>query len=61
MVNLLGDLWEGGEPDWIAAAAYPGVKLHLYGKMEARPGRKMGHLTALGPDAAAPELTPGAP
>jgi 5-(carboxyamino)imidazole ribonucleotide synthase len=47
MVNLLGDLWEGGEPDWAAACALPDVKLHLYGKAEARPGRKMGHLTAL--------------
>jgi 5-(carboxyamino)imidazole ribonucleotide synthase len=47
MANLLGDLWENGEPDWAAACAVPGVKLHLYGKAEARPGRKMGHLTAL--------------
>ena len=47
MVNLLGDLWEHGEPDWLAAAAFDNVKLHLYGKQEARPGRKMGHLTAL--------------
>jgi 5-(carboxyamino)imidazole ribonucleotide synthase len=49
MANLLGDLWDNGEPDWAAAAAMPNVKLHLYGKMEARPGRKMGHLTALAP------------
>lgn len=47
MVNLLGDLWQAGEPDWAAACAWPQVKLHLYGKAEARPGRKMGHLTAL--------------
>ncbi|MCX7801004.1 MAG: 5-(carboxyamino)imidazole ribonucleotide synthase [Fimbriimonadales bacterium] len=47
MANLLGDLWSAGEPRWEAALAYPGVKLHLYGKAEARPGRKMGHLTAL--------------
>jgi 5-(carboxyamino)imidazole ribonucleotide synthase len=47
MANLLGDLWENGEPDWSAALALPGVHLHLYGKAEARPGRKMGHLTAL--------------
>ena len=47
MCNLLGDLWETGEPDWAAACAIPGVKLHLYGKAEARKGRKMGHLTAL--------------
>jgi 5-(carboxyamino)imidazole ribonucleotide synthase len=48
MANLLGDLWAGGEPDWAAACAFPDVKLHLYGKSDARPGRKMGHLTALG-------------
>jgi 5-(carboxyamino)imidazole ribonucleotide synthase len=48
MVNLLGDLWEKGEPKWTAALRVPGVKLHLYGKAEARKGRKMGHLTALG-------------
>lgn len=47
MANLLGDLWSGGEPLWQQAAAFPDVKLHLYGKLEARPGRKMGHLTAL--------------
>ncbi len=47
MANLLGDLWAGGEPDWAAVLAHPGVNLHLYGKAEARPGRKMGHLTAL--------------
>ncbi|HEX8915830.1 MAG TPA: 5-(carboxyamino)imidazole ribonucleotide synthase [Humisphaera sp.] len=47
MSNLLGDVWAGGEPNWPAALAIPGVKLHLYGKAEARPGRKMGHLTAL--------------
>ncbi|MBS1859183.1 MAG: 5-(carboxyamino)imidazole ribonucleotide synthase [Acidobacteria bacterium] len=50
MVNLLGDLWNGSAPDWAAACALPGVKLHLYGKSEPRPGRKMGHITALGPD-----------
>ena len=47
MANLLGDLWQGGEPDWAAALRHPDVKLHLYGKAEPRPGRKMGHLTAL--------------
>ncbi|HEY7303279.1 MAG TPA: 5-(carboxyamino)imidazole ribonucleotide synthase [Bryobacteraceae bacterium] len=49
MANLLGDLWNGGEPNWKAAASLPDVKLHLYGKLSARPGRKMGHLTALAP------------
>lgn len=47
MANLLGDLWVQGEPDWAAALAVPGVKLHLYGKKTPRAGRKMGHLTAL--------------
>lgn len=47
MVNLLGDLWANGEPHWAKAAAVADVKLHLYGKSEPRPGRKMGHLTAL--------------
>ncbi len=51
MANLLGDLWSAGEPDWAAALAFPSVKLHLYGKSEPRPGRKMGHLTALAPSA----------
>jgi len=45
MANLLGDLWQPS-PDWAAALAYD-VRLHLYGKRQARPGRKMGHLTAL--------------
>jgi 5-(carboxyamino)imidazole ribonucleotide synthase len=49
MANLLGDLWQQGEPDWPAACAFPNVKLHLYGKHEARVGRKMGHLTARAP------------
>jgi 5-(carboxyamino)imidazole ribonucleotide synthase len=47
MANLLGDLWQDGEPDWASALGVPGVALHLYGKGHARPGRKMGHLTAL--------------
>lgn len=47
MANLLGDLWQGGEPDWAAALADPSIKLHLYGKAAAKRGRKMGHLTAL--------------
>lgn len=48
IANLLGDLWANGEPDWQAVLALPDVKLHLYGKAEPRPGRKMGHLVALG-------------
>lgn len=47
MANLLGDLWETGEPNWAAACAFPNVKVHLYGKLAPRKGRKMGHLTAL--------------
>ena len=50
MANLLGDLWAAGEPNWPVACAFPEVKLHLYGKLEPRPGRKMGHLTALNAD-----------
>jgi 5-(carboxyamino)imidazole ribonucleotide synthase len=52
MANLLGEVWEQGEPDWKAALAFPDVKLHLYGKSSPRPGRKMGHLTALAATAA---------
>jgi 5-(carboxyamino)imidazole ribonucleotide synthase len=48
MVNLLGDRWSRGEPNWAAALAVPNVHLHLYGKHQPRPGRKMGHLTAVG-------------
>ncbi|MFL5403344.1 MAG: 5-(carboxyamino)imidazole ribonucleotide synthase [Gemmatimonadales bacterium] len=48
MINLLGDLWSAGEPRWEEALRRPGVRLHLYGKAEARPGRKMGHLNCLG-------------
>ncbi len=47
MINLLGDLWAEGEPAWGKALAEPGLRLHLYGKAEPRPGRKMGHLTVL--------------
>ena len=47
MVNLLGDLWSSGEPRWVEVFRRPGVKLHLYGKVEPRPGRKMGHLNCL--------------
>jgi len=48
MANLLGDLWVDGEPNWAAACRFTDVKLHLYGKNNPRPGRKMGHLTAVG-------------
>ena len=59
MVNLLGDLWfekgENGEhyrePDWAKLYAVPNLKLHLYGKHHARPGRKMGHFTVIGESA----------
>jgi 5-(carboxyamino)imidazole ribonucleotide synthase len=47
MVNLLGDLWQKGPPCWTAALKHHEVKLHLYGKTEPRPGRKMGHMTVL--------------
>jgi 5-(carboxyamino)imidazole ribonucleotide synthase len=47
MINLLGDQWSKGEPNWASATAISNVKLHLYGKLAPRPGRKMGHLTAL--------------
>lgn len=49
MANLLGDLWRDGSPDWSAALRYDQVKLHLYGKLEPKAGRKMGHLTAMAP------------
>ena len=49
MVQVGGDLWSGGEPNWNAALSEPGIHLHLYGKTEPRSGRKMGHLTALAP------------
>jgi 5-(carboxyamino)imidazole ribonucleotide synthase len=60
MLNLLGDLWLGSAaaptpartPDWAAVLALPGVHLHLYGKLEARRGRKMGHLTVTGAEVA---------
>ena len=51
MVNLLGDVWQHGEPAWTAVFGCPEAKLHLYGKHEARPGRKMGHYTVLGASA----------
>jgi 5-(carboxyamino)imidazole ribonucleotide synthase len=45
MVNVLGDIWRDGEPRWEAVLRHPGAHLHLYGKRDARPGRKMGHVT----------------
>jgi 5-(carboxyamino)imidazole ribonucleotide synthase len=46
MLNLLGDIWVNpATPDWAGVLALPGTHLHLYGKLSARPGRKMGHLT----------------
>ncbi|MDI6748760.1 MAG: 5-(carboxyamino)imidazole ribonucleotide synthase [Rhodocyclaceae bacterium] len=59
MVNLLGDIWyredphHAKEPDWSQLLAIPNLKLHLYGKHHPRPGRKMGHFTVIGSDAAA--------
>ena len=58
MLNLLGDLWfspgasRQAEPSWDRVLALPGTHLHLYGKTEARPGRKMGHLNITGADVA---------
>ncbi len=48
MLNLLGDLWEAGEPDWKPFLGHSEISLHLYGKSEAKPGRKMGHITFIG-------------
>lgn len=56
MVNVLGDAWADGEPDWVAVLGHPSApKLHLYGKAGPRPGRKMGHITVAGatPESAA--------
>lgn len=50
MVNLLGDVWARGEPRWEQVLRHPRAKLHLYGKTQARPGRKMGHYTVLADD-----------
>jgi len=50
MVNLLGELWDAGEPDWTHVLSHPRAKLHLYGKETARLGRKMGHFTVLDED-----------
>ena len=51
MVNLLGDIWRDGEPEWNVLFEQLDLKLHLYGKHEARPGRKMGHFTVIGDEA----------
>lgn len=51
MVNLMGELWNDGEPDWSRVLSDPGLHLHLYDKGRAAPGRKMGHITATGTDA----------
>jgi 5-(carboxyamino)imidazole ribonucleotide synthase len=48
MVNLLGEAWQRGQPQWERVFLAPEAKLHLYGKHEARDGRKMGHYTMLG-------------
>jgi 5-(carboxyamino)imidazole ribonucleotide synthase len=53
MVNILGDAWAAGEPKWAVLETQPGVRLHLYGKAEARPGRKMGHFNVMAADAEA--------
>lgn len=50
MVNLLGDLWKSGDPDWLSLFGDADAKLHLYGKREPRTGRKMGHFCVLGQD-----------
>jgi 5-(carboxyamino)imidazole ribonucleotide synthase len=50
MINLLGDVWRNGDPDWNIVLQHSSAKLHLYGKAEARPGRKMGHFTVLNSD-----------
>jgi 5-(carboxyamino)imidazole ribonucleotide synthase len=53
MLNLLGDIWPQNDPDrtvpdWAAVLALPGTHLHLYGKLDAKKGRKMGHLNFTG-------------
>jgi 5-(carboxyamino)imidazole ribonucleotide synthase len=53
MVNILGDRWQGGGPHWDTLLSHPAIKLHLYGKETARPGRKMGHFNVLDADPAA--------
>ncbi len=53
MVNILGDRWRDGGPHWATLLAHPTIRLHLYGKDSARPGRKMGHFNVLDADPAA--------
>lgn len=53
MINLLGDAWQAGEPDWRGVLSQPEARLHLYGKPEPRPGRKMGHITFVAESGAA--------
>ena len=48
MINLLGEIWRAGPPNWAQLLSDPNVKLHLYDKGEARPGRKMGHFCVTG-------------
>jgi 5-(carboxyamino)imidazole ribonucleotide synthase len=66
MLNLLGDVWFGAggevpaEPDWSVVLRHPQAKLHLYGKAEARRGRKMGHVTVLGETPAEAAASAGA-
>lgn len=60
MINLLSERWDGGEPDWLVPLGRPTAKLHLYGKEPSRPGRKMGHINVLGPDADAAAREAGA-
>jgi len=50
MINLLGDIWGNSQPHWDTLLSQPQNKLHLYGKKEARPGRKMGHFNVLSAD-----------
>jgi 5-(carboxyamino)imidazole ribonucleotide synthase len=50
MTNLMGDIWNDGDPAWQHVLNQPGAHLHLYGKREARPGRKMGHINCLADD-----------
>jgi 5-(carboxyamino)imidazole ribonucleotide synthase len=52
MVNILGDLWNPDPPAWDRVLEIPGARLHLYGKTEPRPGRKMGHVTCVAPSPA---------